>query len=311
MKSTQQAFFDDFWCATGVNGVSGEEFEVDDLLDLSNGNFEDGSLEEDEERDSLSVSSQDNENSNSNTFPGAGDFDSLLTDELPVPGDDLADLEWVSHFVDDSVSEFSLLCPSGKEKTENRSENRYKTGPRPVIFKPSFFPTRIPAKPRTKRPRTTARVWSLNSPLLTDSSSSTGSYSPSSMSCLINSAQTLEFLYGLGKPPVAAKKQKRKSEFQLGWSSGVGGSQFQRRCSHCQVQKTPQWRTGPLGAKTLCNACGVRYKSGRLYPEYRPACSPTFCGDIHSNSHRKVLEIREKKEVSVPESGLSPMVSSF
>ncbi|KAJ4715731.1 MYB transcription factor [Melia azedarach] len=42
-----------------------------------------------------------------------------------------------------------------------------------------------------------------------------------------------------------------------------------RRCTHCQIQRTPQWRTGPLGPKTLCNACGVRYKSGRLLPDYR------------------------------------------
>lgn len=52
-----------------------------------------------------------------------------------------------------------------------------------------------------------------------------------------------------------------------------------------------------MGPKTLCNACGVRYKSGRLVPEYRPAASPTFVLTKHSNSHRKVLEIRRQKEI--------------
>jgi hypothetical protein len=52
-----------------------------------------------------------------------------------------------------------------------------------------------------------------------------------------------------------------------------------------------------MGPKTLCNACGVRYKSGRLVPEYRPAASPTFVVSKHSNSHRKVLELRRQKEV--------------
>ncbi|CAN1278782.1 GATA transcription factor 9 [Linum perenne] len=52
-----------------------------------------------------------------------------------------------------------------------------------------------------------------------------------------------------------------------------------------------------MGPKTLCNACGVRYKSGRLVPEYRPANSPTFSMEKHSNSHRKVLEMRKKKQV--------------
>ncbi|XP_073274199.1 GATA transcription factor 11-like isoform X2 [Primulina huaijiensis] len=65
-----------------------------------------------------------------------------------------------------------------------------------------------------------------------------------------------------------------------------------KKCAHCEITKTPQWREGPLGPKTLCNACGVGYRSGRLFPEYRPAASPTFVPDLHSNSHRKVLEMR-------------------
>ncbi|KAK9910913.1 hypothetical protein M0R45_034847 [Rubus argutus] len=35
------------------------------------------------------------------------------------------------------------------------------------------------------------------------------------------------------------------------------GSESIRRCTHCASEKTPQWRTGPLGPKTLCNACGT------------------------------------------------------
>ncbi|KVI09338.1 GATA transcription factor 11-like [Cynara cardunculus var. scolymus] len=67
-----------------------------------------------------------------------------------------------------------------------------------------------------------------------------------------------------------------------------------KKCAHCEITKTPQWREGPMGPKTLCNACGVRYRSGRLYPEYRPAASPTFVPSLHSNSHRKVVEMRQK-----------------
>nr|KYP36611.1 GATA transcription factor 11 [Cajanus cajan] len=65
-----------------------------------------------------------------------------------------------------------------------------------------------------------------------------------------------------------------------------------RRCSHCNVKETPQWRVGPLGRNTLCNACGMRYKSGRLLPEYRPASSPTFNVNKHSNVHKKILIMR-------------------
>ncbi|KAI3676953.1 hypothetical protein L1987_86569 [Smallanthus sonchifolius] len=67
-----------------------------------------------------------------------------------------------------------------------------------------------------------------------------------------------------------------------------------KKCTHCEITKTPQWREGPMGPKTLCNACGVRYRSGRLFPEYRPAASPTFIRSLHSNSHRKVVEMRQK-----------------
>lgn len=36
------------------------------------------------------------------------------------------------------------------------------------------------------------------------------------------------------------------------------------RCVHCLSTETPLWRAGPDGPKTLCNACGVRYKKGKL-----------------------------------------------
>ncbi|KAL2504697.1 GATA transcription factor 4-like [Abeliophyllum distichum] len=67
---------------------------------------------------------------------------------------------------------------------------------------------------------------------------------------------------------------------------------IKRRCSHCQTEKTPQWRMGPKGPTTLCNACGVRYRLGMLVPEYRPAASPTFDHLKHSNSHKKILQLQ-------------------
>lgn len=33
-------------------------------------------------------------------------------------------------------------------------------------------------------------------------------------------------------------------------------------CVNCGAHQTPQWRCGPYGPRTLCNACGVRYKKG-------------------------------------------------
>jgi hypothetical protein len=31
-----------------------------------------------------------------------------------------------------------------------------------------------------------------------------------------------------------------------------------KACLQCGTTRTPQWREGPLGPKTLCNACGVK-----------------------------------------------------
>ncbi|KAA8547454.1 hypothetical protein F0562_003682 [Nyssa sinensis] len=339
LKPTQQAFLDDVWTVTGQSGISGDDLFVDDLLDFSNGGIEDNFFEEEPEHDEdnkpccvsvfpqekdhktccVSVFPQEKdrqaEKDNNNSDPCRSslsvkdDFES----ELTVPADDLANLEWLSHFVEDSFSGYSLTFPAGKV-SENPMENRSETAIEPEIpasTKPCFT-TPVQTKARSKRARTGGRVWSLGSPSLTESSSSSSSSSslssstsssPPSNLWLINTCPTQTAESFLGEQPT--KKQKKKPAAE---PTGGGPPQQARRCSHCLVQKTPQWRAGPLGAKTLCNACGVRYKSGRLLPEYRPACSPTFSSEVHSNNHRKVLEMRRKKELA---SDMAPSVQSF
>ncbi|XP_062102514.1 GATA transcription factor 5-like [Humulus lupulus] len=308
------------------NGVTTDDFFVDDLLNFSNedGFVEEEEPEEEEDKGFASVSPSlnqnqteaelDNSNPTSTSFSPKHEFGPVpATTELSVPVDELANLEWLSHFVEDSFSEFSTPYLAGvsaekpKNQTEEVSEPKKLTLPEQPCFS-----TPVPAKARSKRARTGGRVWSLGSPSLTESSSSsTSSSSSSSLSSPWLLYQTLsqDPAGSVEKPP--AKKAKKKSTQTDATGSLTG--QPSRRCSHCGVQKTPQWRTGPLGAKTLCNACGVRFKSGRLLPEYRPACSPTFSSELHSNHHRKVLEMRRKKEdVPVAESGFAPpVVPSF
>jgi hypothetical protein len=73
--------------------------------------------------------------------------------------------------------------------------------------------------------------------------------------------------------------------------------QRQRACSHCSNTETPQWRAGPRGPGTLCNACGIRYKqNGALFAAYRPCTSPGFDSGRHSNRHRKVVKLMEKHQ---------------
>ncbi|KAI3712847.1 hypothetical protein L1987_71415 [Smallanthus sonchifolius] len=299
-----QCFSDDF---STVVGVSGDDFFVDGLLDFS----EDGDFEENDDTHVVLDASNDKSSSISpvktdvnETQVTATGF-SIPENELCLPADDVADLEWVSHFVDDSFSGgYSLTCASGnsltcaavklfEKKVEPETETRVTVTVKPTLTTP------VLTKARSKRARTGGRVWSLVSSSLTDSStssSSSSSYTSNPWLIFTESTQTAESF--LGKP---VKRQKRNP---------AGEPAVQpRRCSHCLVQKTPQWRAGPLGAKTLCNACGVRYKSGRLLPEYRPACSPTFSSEVHSNNHRKVLEMRQKKEAG--DAGLTFPVNSF
>ncbi|CAN4124192.1 unnamed protein product [Withania somnifera] len=234
------------------NFVSGDYLFVDDLLDLSN-DFP-------HEDDNKFSPQKQPEETVTNKSPVKEDFGSLLGSELSLPGPDLDNLEWLSHFVEDSFSEYPLTYPSGNLPLKSQP------GP-----KKSCFTGPIQTKAGAQR----TRVWPLGPPskVLSSSSSSTTAISSTSVE---------------NKP--AARKPKKKVEKR----AGLGAKQ----CSHCGVQKTPLWRTGPLGAKTLCNACGVRFKSGRLLPEYRPASSPTFSTGLHSNSHRKILEMRQKKEIN-------------
>lgn len=129
------------------------------------------------------------------------------------------------------------------------------------------------------------------------SGSNTNRSAPTMISCCVK----------FNAPVKTRSKRRRRDDLRILWSGNEeqGGGQYKRKmtsvaaagmgrkCQHCGADKTPQWRAGPSGPKTLCNACGVRYKSGRLVPEYRPANSPTFSPEFHSNSHRKIVEMRK------------------
>ncbi|CAL4911400.1 unnamed protein product [Urochloa decumbens] len=70
----------------------------------------------------------------------------------------------------------------------------------------------------------------------------------------------------------------------------------ERQCVHCGSKTTSQWRReGHDRRRTLCNACGVRHRQGRLLPEYRPKTSPTFDKKTHASLHSKVLKLRRQR----------------
>ncbi|KAF3780629.1 GATA transcription factor 2 [Nymphaea thermarum] len=237
-------------------GIPSSDFlHIDDLLDFSNDDIF-APLDADSPPTSMTLPEPDGDQQSPEadthqSFPDCQD----VTDELCVPSDDVAELEWLSNFVEDSFSTTGYSCaPAGS------------SGGGGTCFWPDAA---VPGRARSKRSRAAVCDWT--SRIVT---SSAAGFPP-------------------GQETGAKGKVGRKAGSAGSASEGVAG----RKCTHCAAEKTPQWRAGPMGPKTLCNACGVRYKSGRLVPEYRPAASPTFMISQHSNSHRKVMELRRQKEM--------------
>ncbi|PIN15057.1 hypothetical protein CDL12_12320 [Handroanthus impetiginosus] len=157
----------------------------------------------------------------------------------------------------------------------------------------------IPVRTRSKRIRPTgANPWLLISPFFSASKKTS------------NARKEKERRKKLSQTPHTPETEE--SSLQASNYRNLQNASSQRpvatkKCTHCEVTKTPQWREGPLGPKTLCNACGVRYRSGRLFPEYRPAASPTFVPSLHSNSHKKVVEMRNKAKQSATKTEEPPI----
>ncbi|CAM0945032.1 unnamed protein product [Alopecurus aequalis] len=322
--------------AWGAAGLLGDGFLVDDLLDLEE------LCEVEQEGGSLceaAPAAEEEEEQKCSDSHGSSvvsyELMPFLPPEMVLPAHDAEELEWVSRIMDDSLAE---LPPPPRLPAAPSAMWR----PKQAALSTAAYPMRTPticalstealvpvtARKRSKRSRATT-VWSLSGASISDSASSsnTGTTSSSSSSASLSSFFLLDspaFVASnlLNEPPRSKKSKhgkpkkrgrKPKHHFPPHLSAGAASPPVQgdRRCSHCGVQKTPQWRAGPEGAKTLCNACGVRFKSGRLLPEYRPACSPTFVGDLHSNSHRKVLEMRRKKDPVTEAAVAAPTVTSF
>ncbi|XP_043692582.1 GATA transcription factor 12-like [Telopea speciosissima] len=211
-------------------------------------------------------------------------------------------LEWLSIFVEDCLSSSGICIPAPTITQNNQTPEASKPSKR-NHQNPSLRDFVIPGKARSKRKRATATPLRNCSHLCLD---------PHNQPLLLGSSDPplLQQAYWLADSELMVPKkenndshsnssrriceeERREEKVVVCKESLEGGSVVQpRRCTHCLAQRTPQWRAGPSGPKTLCNACGVRFKSGRLLPEYRPAKSPTFVSYKHSNSHKKVMEMR-------------------
>ncbi|KAL3838328.1 hypothetical protein ACJIZ3_022919 [Penstemon smallii] len=245
-----------------------------------------------------------------------------LSAELSVPYEDIVQLEWLSTFVEDSFSGGGMTL--GKEnlcinKEQPSSHNQFQSSSPVSVLESSsssssscpiaktmpLSPThRGPQRARSKRPRPATFNPRAAIQLISPSSSFIETPQPFFVPPRFSSeSENFAESPPMKKiPKLAGEEQKKKKKIkvkfpiepQVETQQNPTSAQAVRKCLHCEITKTPQWRAGPMGPKTLCNACGVRYKSGRLFPEYRPAASPTFVPSVHSNSHKKVVQMRAK-----------------
>eukprot|EP00884_Botryococcus_braunii_P000053 jgi/Botrbrau1/10048/Bobra.0355s0007.4 len=97
-------------------------------------------------------------------------------------------------------------------------------------------------------------------------------------------------------------RAKGNNSSKSGGARRVGSS---RRCIQCNAHKTPQWRTGPAGPATLCNACGVRFHKGQPFKD--PPARRRDKGPSKELSDHSATTARPKKP---PNGEMGPMESA-
>ncbi|GAB2276765.1 hypothetical protein Dimus_011481 [Dionaea muscipula] len=254
-----------------------------------------------------------------------------LPDQLYIPYEEIVQLEWLSTFVEDSFSgipDLEKANSSSLTKDLSLSHNQYlnssssssSSSPVSVLESsgswatagkampmPMAMPLSYEKRARSKRPRPATfnparaamHLIHVSSPP-TIISSNADQNNTLQQQLSLNMLVSDDFAESHDQYPSkrsVLKKTTKAEEQEEEDENNNNNNNINavRKCLHCEMSQTPQWRAGPLGPKTLCNACGVRYKSGRLFPEYRPAASPTFVPSLHSNSHRKVLQMRSRQ----------------
>eukprot|EP00249_Psilotum_nudum_P004155 c17697_g1_i2 orf=1-843(-) len=260
-------------CSKGTdlnNRSMSDFFGIDNMLDFSSEDIG-GPIEAVcWTTDSSSVIPVETGSSNSSVYIPNG-LGSNEPGDLCIPCDDLAELEWLSSFVEESfcsgdasatVLSSSLNATEGEQK-KLRAANQQCQSESPVsvlesrgcFSKPGSYSRELTVRgrARSKRFRSGVSIW--NTSILSAVDSSSLALRSSSTGTVTSVSQSWEVdLFPDSVPSKAIKCNLSEPK--------NGQDPSQRRCLHCGSQRTPQWRAGPLGRKTLCNACGVRYKSG-------------------------------------------------
>ncbi|XP_009604300.1 putative GATA transcription factor 22 [Nicotiana tomentosiformis] len=94
------------------------------------------------------------------------------------------------------------------------------------------------------------------------------------------------------------QKQQPSYPLETDYSSNNSNNNIPIRvCADCNTTKTPLWRSGPKGPKTLCNACGIRQrKARRAMAAAAAANGETLTTETSSSSMKKKVNKHLHKE---------------
>ncbi|CAN7109871.1 putative GATA transcription factor 22 [Brassica rapa] len=106
-------------------------------------------------------------------------------------------------------------------------------------------------------------------------------------------------------------KKISANQYNIVNETGYNGSNngVIRICSDCNTTKTPLWRSGPRGPKSLCNACGIRQRKARQ-AAMAAAAATTNSEYLSPPLMKKKMQSKYKRsnEVSNLYSSLAPKV---
>ncbi|KAK6120158.1 hypothetical protein DH2020_046064 [Rehmannia glutinosa] len=72
-----------------------------------------------------------------------------------------------------------------------------------------------------------------------------------------------QYLQSVGIRRVYSKRMKYGIRTKSDSEEKLNNSPSLKSCSDCHTTRTPLWRGGPAGPKSLCNACGIKYNKKR------------------------------------------------
>ncbi|KAG8071619.1 hypothetical protein GUJ93_ZPchr0006g44985 [Zizania palustris] len=249
----------------------GDGFSVEDLLDLEELCEVDKDGGEQVEAEPAAVEQEKSSESHGSSVVSYEPMP-LLAPVIDLPAHDAEELEWVSRIMDDSLAELppTPQLPAAALAACKPQHRREQARPGVSDWTLCSLPISSTNNGRPRNPSTERTA--NKSPKSAGASQSISNHRTSAAVTLF--------------PPRA--------------TAAAATAVSRRRPSGAPVRRAPRRFATPAASATSPAASSQ---------EYRPACSPTFVTDLHSNSHRKVLEMRRKKETDIV--AAPPAVASF